>query len=139
MMSIWPIGLSVHLSRVCKGFCWILFVFPVNSCAFAMHQNWTLSGIIFQSCSILCVLNGQNWILSDICLSCEYAMSNLFVSLLDILIASNQPYWDFRYCYKLALECGITFIVSIWIGIWVPYYFYHKSLIWHLNAIFIVN
>ena len=40
------------------------------------------------------------------------------------------------YSYKSAPECPIISILSLQIGTWMPYYFYHKSPYWHLNAVF---
>ena len=55
-------------------------------------------------------------------------LSGIFYSLKSTLFR--------RYLYyKSALECPNIYKVCLWIGTWMPYYFYHKSPIWNLNAI----
>ena len=43
---------------------------------------------------------------------------------------------DVRYSYELALEFHIIYIVSLLIGTWMPYYFYHNYPNWYFIAIF---
>ena len=83
-----------------------LLGFVVHSCAFTMNLNRPLSDIICQSHVIMCiscgleyafvgystipcVINGPNRPLSDIHLSCEYAMSKLPCVYWEFVIASN--------------------------------------------------
>ena len=126
---------------------------PMNSCAFDMHLNRLLLDIIRQPRAILwfcygiesafvvdwpipCALNGLHQNLTEICLYCEYAMYKSTCLYWAFVIASNQPYSDVRYRYESAYERPIIYIVSLRIGTWMPYYFYHKSPIWNLNDIF---
>ena len=105
----------VCLSGVCDGICWKLFVFTVRSCTLmcAPVRSREFSGVPVSSR--------------------EFAM-NPNRPLSDIIFQSRAILW-FCYNYKYALEFPITFMVHIRIGIWMPYYFYHKCPIWHLNTI----
>ena len=109
---------------------------PVHSCAFlgvpmtyrafTMHLNWTLSEIIRQSCAILCVPYG---------LELAFVVDSPIICVISV-IDLNWTYSDVRYRHESVLECPIIYIVSLQIDILMPYYFYHKSLIWSLNSTF---
>ena len=117
------------------GLCWTWYVLPVRSCALlrvsvhfreiSMRPNSPLLEFFCQSRAILCVRHG---------LKSDFVV---YLSILCVLnvIALNPPYLEVRYSYKWALECPIIYYVSLLIGIWMPYYVYHKSPIWHLNEI----
>ena len=81
-----------------RTFLWV----PMLSCVFSMHPDWPLLEVIRLSCVFLCinydskwafvgdlpipcVLNGPNRPLSDIHLSCEFAMSEFPIFIWNLL------------------------------------------------------
>ena len=123
---------AVHFLCIIIGLFRKLFVHTVRSCAFSMSPNRPLS----ENLPIPCVINGLNRPFLDICLPYEFAMSELPCLYQEFVIAQSRPQLDVSYSYELELAWPIISIVSPQIGNLIPYYFYHKSLICHLNAIF---
>ena len=99
---------------------------PVSSSALSMHPNWNLLDIIWRFHVIMCV---------HFELELEFVVDSQILCVLNV-ITSNRPYSGVSYGYKWALECPIIHILFPGIGIWMPYYLYHKSPMWNLNTIF---